>query len=290
MNRFMLPVLAIALLAGVNNRAEAAIVLSNAGTAPGDLFVNSGPTNQGQAVGTTGWYYNNVRNNAGVGINVAYPRSGDGSVLFQSPSGAGKADIEYLANAVNIGGNYVAAGSLGRFADFVGMSYEWYRDGTSTNPSAQHPSLRILLDADGNLLTTGDRGGLVFERPYNTPSVVPTDTWVADSIGSGTFVWNFGLGLGFAADIDGSSSGYDQTVSQWQAYLPNAVILGFSSGVGSGWNGVFRGAVDNIGWTIGNQSFTFNFEVAPAAAIPEPATLAVIGVGLAGLSLRRRRL
>jgi hypothetical protein len=285
MNRFWIPLLTIGLLAGVAHPAQAAIVYSNVGIAPGDFYVNPLSFNQGQAVGTTGWYYNNVRNSAGVGINVAYPRSGDGSVLFRSPSGAGKADIEYLANAINLGGNYVAAGSLGRFADFVGMSYEWYRSSSSTNPSAQHPSLRILLDADGNLLTTGDRGGLVFERGYNTPSVVPTDTWVADSIGSSTYVWNFGLGIGTLADIDLTSNPYDQTLAQWQAYFPNAVILGFSSGVGSGWNGVFEGAVDNIGWRIGNQSFNFNFEV----AVPEPATWAVVGVGLAGLALRRRR-
>ncbi|MCS6920780.1 MAG: hypothetical protein NZM07_02480, partial [Elioraea sp.] len=63
------------------------IVLSN-NSAPGDSFVNAGPTNQGQAIGTTGWYYNNVRNSGSVGISTALPRNGNGSAFFSSPSGA----------------------------------------------------------------------------------------------------------------------------------------------------------------------------------------------------------
>lgn len=283
--RLLIPMVAV-LGFGSISPTHAAVIYANAGSAPGDHFINPGPSNQGQAVGTTGWYYNNVRNSGGVGINVAYPRSGDGSVLFTSASGASKADIEFLANGINLGGNFLAAGSLGRFSDFVSMSYEWYRDGTSTVNAGFHPALRILLDADGNLATIGDRGGLVFERAYNTPSAVPTDTWVSDTITSSTYLWNFGLGIGFAANINSTPSAYDATLAEWQAYFPNAVILGFSSGVGSGWNGVFTGAVDNISWTIGNQTSSFNFEVNP---IPEPSTLVVVGLGLAGLSLRRRR-
>lgn len=261
------------------------IVLSN-GPAPGDSFTNATGANQGQAVGASGWVYNNVRNGGSVGISTALPRSGTGSAAFASPSGSAKADIEYLAAPVAIGGNYVASNSLGRFADLVSFGYDWYRDGASTVNGTLHPALRVLLDADGNLATINDRGGLVFERVYNGLPT-PTDTWTTDTVGAGTNLWNFGLGLGFAANINATDYAYDATLAEWQAYLPDAVVLGFSAGVGSGWNGSFTGAVDNITWTIGTASASANFEV--PAPVPAPAALGLFGFGLLGLAAIRRR-
>ncbi len=256
---------------------------------PGDSFTNPGPTNQGQAVGSSGWYYNNVRNGGTVGINPMLPYATTGSVYFYSPSGSGKADIEYLASAVEVGGNYVASGSLGLFSNLQSLSYAWYRDGSTTVAAHLHPVLRILLDADGDLSTLGDRGGLVFERVYNGAPTAPTNAWVSEGVGPSTFLWNFGLGIGFAANINDTPYAYDATLAEWQAYFPNAVILGFNAGVGSGWNGVFAGAVDSVSWTIAGQSESFNFEIGPGAEIPEPGTWLLFGGGLLALRLRARR-
>lgn len=265
----------------------AAVILSN-NSPLSDSFTNPGSANQGQAIGSSGWYYNNVRNGATVGINSAAPYAGNGSVVFSSPSGSGKADIEYLPGAVNIGGNYLSGGSLGAFSDLDSFSYAWLRSSTSTTAAHLHPVLRVLLDADGNLATIGDRGGLVFERVYNGGGY-PQDTWVTDTIGPSTGLWNFGLGIGFAANINSTSYAYDATLAEWQAFFPNAVILGFGAGVGSGWSGSFLGAVDSISWTIDGQTTSFNFETAPGAEIPEPATVLLSAAGLAGLWLMRRR-
>lgn len=277
-------IVAVGLAVGGTGQA-ATVVLSN-NPSPGDAFTNAGPANQGQAVGASGWYYNNVRNGATVGISTAYPRNGNGSAAFTSLDGTDKADIEFLPGAVNVSGNFVSGGSLGQLSALTGFGYEWYRDSSSTTTAHLHPVIRVLLDADGDLATLGDRGGLVFERVYNGGGVVD-DAWVADTVASTTNLWNFGLGIGFAANINASPYAYDATLAEWQAYFPDAVILGFSSGVGSGWGGTFSGAVDGINWTVaGSPTVSANFEV---AAVPEPATLAILGLGLLGLAAVRRR-
>jgi hypothetical protein len=277
------------LLAGTAQAALATTVTAN--NPAGDAFTNPTAVNLGQAVGSSGWYYNNVRASGTVGIDSAYPRSGNGSVHMSGPANA-KADIEYLPNAVPIAGNYNSTSSLGKFSTFSSMSYDWLRNSSSTAQPYLMPALRILLDADGDLSTINDRGGLVFERVYNDNadlSAVPTNAWTSQTIGSGTFVWNFGLNFTTARDINGDGYGYDETLAQWKAFLPNAVIIGFSSGIGSGWAGTFDGAVDNIAWTIGGTTTSTNFERVAAAAVPEPETLGLMAIALIGLGLTRRR-
>lgn len=269
--------------------ASAAPVYAN-NASPGDSYTNASTSNQGQAVGATGWYYNNVRNGGTVGINASNARSGNGSAVMSGTAGPAnsshKADIEYLSGGVAVGGNFGASTSMGAFSSFSGMSYDWFRSSSSTANSDQLPALRILLDLDGNLATTGDRGGLVFERVYNGGGY-PTDSWQSDTVSSSTYLWNFGLGIGFAANINASTYAYDATLAEWKAYAPNAAILGFSAGIGSGW-GPFSGAVDNIAWTINGQTTASNFEV-QGGSVPEPATPLLVGLSLAGLAAASRR-
>lgn len=266
--------------------APAAVIFSN-NSPPGDNFTNPGPTNQGQAIGSSGWYYNSVRNNGQVGISVTYPYAGNGSLAFYSPTGSSKAEIAYLPAAVNFGGNYESVGSLGSFSQLESFSYAWYRSGASTVNGHLHPYLRIYLDVDGNLLTP-DRGWLTFEEIYHHKVwTAPVNTWVSMSVTSSTYLWSSGPGIGYETNINQTPYAYDATLADWQAYLPNAIIIGFSAGVGSGWIGEFLGAVDQISWTIDGQTSSFNFEVGAGAEIPEPSTWLLTAAGLA-LLVRRR--
>jgi hypothetical protein len=161
------------------------------------------------------------------------------------------------------------------------MSYEWFRDQDSTATANLHPSLRVILDADGDL-STNDRGTLVFERAYNSATST-AGVWNSDTVGASTKLWNTGLGLGFAYDINSNGYAYDSSLADWQAFLPNAAIIGFSSGVGSG-------AVDNISWNIDGDQTLSNFEVrAVVTAVPEPMTLVLFFAGIVAIGLARIR-
>lgn len=226
------------------------------------------------------WLRRNVRSGGAVGIDPTHPRAGNASMFMaiEAPNAGslGKADAEYYPTA-----------TFGRLADLGAISYEWYRSSASASPGHLHPVYRLVIDADGNLLTTTDRGFLIFERCYNVSGcpAVPTDTWVADSITASTILWWFQIGVG-------AETVYTRTLATYQsgAYTPspgfaqlgpNSQVIGISLGVGSGWNGTpaFRGAVDLVrieSSTPGAASIFHNFELASDMA-------AVSLVGLPGI-------
>jgi len=261
--------------------ANAQVTVYSNSAAPGDAFTNGGASNTGQAVGASGWYYNNVRNNGVSGINNTFARSGNGSAYLSTPQGpdnpSSKADIEFLpAATANVNGNYSAGAALGRLADLTSFGYDWYRSSVSTNDPGQHPSLRLLVvSAD---LTQS--GALVFERIYNGfGSSMPTDTWQSDDIFANRTTYN----LWSTGSLPGAFSNYSTTLQDWMSSPMNYYVVGISSGAGSGW-GPFVGAVDNIAFGFNGNNTTYNFEVVPA---PGAAALAGLG-GLAALRRRRK--
>jgi PEP-CTERM putative exosortase interaction domain len=273
--------------------AQATVTVYSQNPAPGDLFTNTGSTNNGVGFGNPNWVYNNTRGGGSVGIRTNYPRSGNGSVYFNSTSSNGKADIEYFVAPVLVGGNFVPnpfnpSSILGPLADLSHLSYEWYRAGSSTAPNHLHPVLRLgILRVNSD--NTAAVGYLTFERIYNGFSgAAPINSWQSDDI----IVSNYKLwataSLGFG-DPNVNINQVLKTIPDWVS-AANAVgatlfVISVNAGIGSGWNGTFEGAVDNITFGFNGTYTTYNFEV-----VPEPASMVALGSGLIGLlGLRRRK-
>lgn len=254
---------------------------------PTGLIVAPNPGTYADPIAADVWLRENVRNGASIGITNHFPRNDSGSgYLNLGPAGsAGKADWEY----------YPSSG-FGRLADLQTYSYDWYRSATSTVGAHLHPAMRLLIDADGDLATSNDRGHLVFERCYNISGcpAVPTDVWTTDSIGDSTLLWwsQFGVGI---------NEVYDRTLAQYKAgsYVAtpgfaqitgNSLILGISLGIGSGWNGSFEGAIDNATLARSNAPlFSDNLEInapaVPYSYVPVPALPVAGMLGLGALLL-----
>lgn len=227
------------------------------------------------------WGRNNVRNSGAIGISTIYARSGLGSAWMWGPAPSNpnslltsKADFEY------------AFGDLtGKtLANLTSLSYDFYRSsGTIADPNQAnvwlHPSLRLAYDADGNLGTTGDRGYLIYERA-NQPAfglnTVPTDVWHSDDVVANDYaLWRTEFSKTNDFTARPISSYLAGTVANSMTPLSNStVILGVSTGIGSGW-GPWYGAVDNVAIGFGGSSTTWNFEPA-SAPVSAPNTPVVV--------------
>lgn len=267
---------AFALLVGATAFGQQVILPNVSG---GDRIV--GPALPTPLVNGPGWFYQNVRIGGEIGVNADFPHLGNGSVSMKTSSSAGKADIEFF----NLSGATLTA--MGRLADISEVGYDWYRAGSSTNAALQAPAMRLYVDADSDFSTTNDRGYLIYE-PYYTRGTgsgwaAETDQWVTENATGGNF-WQRRFSPGTTIEQ------FDVSLAEWSAgttpsgalNLSNASVYGLSLGVGSGWAGTFTGAVDNVRIGFSGQTRTVNFE-----AVPEPASMAVLGLGLAALKRRR---
>lgn len=133
--------------------------------------------------------------------------------------------------------------------DLEELSFDYYIE--SADRTDVIPVVRLLVDADGDLSTTADRGELVFEYAYQGLPATTQDAWqTADLAGGDWVAWQRSNGTNWDqivnmtelsdwADADGFTPAGGITFDE------NSVVLGWSVAFGSG-NGTAVAFVDDL--------------------------------------------
>lgn len=296
-------------LGGLTGCALAALAIVPVSAHASDQVVTS--TSQAISIGgaTFGSNSGGAENSGGGSTAItddrAYPTSGD----------TGSLKVTGDRSRYVIGSLYGTTASTGfNLSSLSSFTFDWNVDqSTAAQPHGAPVGRVIVADAGGA------RTELIWEHVYNGGAsgvTVPTDQWqnaganslwyanlrspggsVLDTFKANsqadTTGFNIIGGNGTGPGVLGNNgSQINQSLSSWTQYFsPDAKVVGFSFGAGSGFGAGFTGYVDNAVITTSAGVDRLNFDVATAAAVPEPATWAMMigGFGLVGGAMRRRR-
>ena len=141
------------------------------------------------------------------------------------------------------------ANNMFKLGDLDELSFDYYL--VASDRTDVLPAIRLVIDADGNLATTGDRGELVFEWAYQGLGPTTSGQWLtADLAGGDWNAWqrSFGVNRDFAPNIVALSEWADAdgfTPTGGLHFDEDSLVLGWSIALGSG-NGTTDVFVDNL--------------------------------------------
>ena len=175
----------------------------------------------------------------------------EGSITIDSAPGGGESlhlvtDSNNGRLRVNVENDADQMITLG---DLDELSFDYYIESSSRTDVI--PVIRLIVDADGNLATTADRGELVFEWAYQNLGSTVQDGWQSvDLVGDDWTAWqrSFGVNRDQIVNMAEYSDWADAdgfTPAGGLHFDENSVILGWSIALGSG-NGAADIYLDNF--------------------------------------------
>lgn len=145
-----------------------------------------------------------------------------------------------------------------RLGDLDTLEFDYYIN--SSDRTDVIPVIRLWVDADGNLATTGDRGELVFEYAYQGKGPTTQDALQhADLTGEDWVAWqySFGVNRDGVANMTKFSDWSDAngyTPAGGLTFNANSLVLGYSVALGSG-NGTADVYIDDL--QVGGVTYDF---------------------------------